>query len=57
MSGSDPDHVLGEPGDVRVDRAVRVRRLVAVVDVELAVSGLKSAIIPQVSSGAGWQRG
>ena len=33
---ADPDHVLGEPGDVRVDRAVRVRRLVAVVDVELA---------------------
>ena len=32
----DPDHVLGEPGDVRVDRAVGVRRLVAVVDVELA---------------------
>ena len=32
----DADHVLGEPGDVRVDRAVRVRRLVAVVDVELA---------------------
>ena len=33
---ADADHVLGEPGDVRVDRAVRVRRLVAVVDVELA---------------------
>ena len=32
----DADHVLGEPGDVRVDRAVGVRRLVAVVDVELA---------------------
>ena len=32
----DPDHVLGEPRDVRVDRAVGVRRLVAVVDVELA---------------------
>ena len=31
----DPDHVLGEARDVRVDRAVRVRRLVAVVDVEL----------------------
>ena len=37
MSGAaDADHVLGEPGDVRVDRAVGVRRLVAVVDVELA---------------------
>ncbi len=33
---ADSDHVLGEPGDVRVDRAVRVRGLVAVVDVELA---------------------
>ena len=32
---ADPDHVLGEAGDVRVDRAVRVRRLVAVVDVQL----------------------
>ena len=32
----DPDHVLGEPGDVRVDGPVGVRRLVAVVDVELA---------------------
>ena len=28
--------MLGEPGDVRVHRAVGVRRLVAVVDVELA---------------------
>ena len=28
--------MLGQAGDVRVDRAVRVRRLVAVVDVELA---------------------
>ena len=33
---ADPDHVLREPRDVRVDRAVGVRRLVAVVDVELA---------------------
>ena len=33
---ADPDHVLGQAGDVRVDRAVGVRRLVAVVDVELA---------------------
>ena len=33
---ADPDHVLGEARDVRVDRAVGVRRLVAVVDVELA---------------------
>ena len=33
---ANPDHVLGESGDVRVDRAVSVRRLVAVVDVELA---------------------
>src|SRR6202042_518721 len=32
----DPDHVLREPGHVRVHRAVGVRRLVAVVDVELA---------------------
>ena len=32
---ADPDHVLGEPGHVRVHRAVGVRRLVAVVDVEL----------------------
>ena len=33
---ADPDHVLGEPRHVRVDRAVGVRRLVAVVEVELA---------------------
>ena len=33
---ADADHVLGQAGDVRVHRAVRVRRLVAVVDVELA---------------------
>ena len=33
---ADPDHVLGEAGHVRVHGAVRVRRLVAVVDVELA---------------------
>ena len=32
---ADPDHVLGEPGDVRVHSAVGVGRLVAVVDVEL----------------------
>ncbi len=33
---ADPDHVLGEPGHVRVHGAVRVRCLIAVVDVELA---------------------
>ena len=32
----DPDHVLGQSRDVRVDGAVRMRRLVAVVDVQLA---------------------
>ena len=32
----DPDHVLGQPRDVGVDGPVGVRRLVAVVDVELA---------------------
>ena len=37
----DADHVLGEPRDVRVDRAVRMRRLVAVVDVELAGLGIE----------------
>jgi hypothetical protein len=37
----DADHVLGEAGDVGVDRAVRVRRLVAVVDVELAGLGVE----------------
>ena len=36
VRAADADHVLGEPRDVRVDRAVRVRRLVAVPDVELA---------------------
>ena len=36
VRAADPDHVLREPGDVRVDGAVGVRRLVAVVDVELA---------------------
>ena len=50
---ADPDHVLGEPRHVRVDGAVGVRRLVAVVEVELAGLGLKSAMIPHVSSGAG----
>ncbi len=35
VGAHDPDHVLGEPGDLRVHGAMRVRRLVAVVDVEL----------------------
>ena len=33
--GHDPDHVLGQAGDLRVDGAVEVGGLVAVVDVEL----------------------
>ena len=33
--GHDPDHLLGQAGDLRVDGPVQVRRLVAVVDVEL----------------------
>ena len=37
----DPDHVLREPRDVRVDRAVGVRRLVSVVDVELPCFGVE----------------
>ena len=37
----DADHVLGQPRDVRIDGAVRMRRLIAVVDVELAGLGIE----------------
>ena len=53
----DPDHVLGQAGDLGVDRAVRVRRLVAVVEVELAGLRVEVGDHPARLQRRGWQRG
>ena len=55
---ADADHVLGQAGHVRVHRAVGVRAPGCRCRCPAGRScGLKSAIMPHVSSGAGWQRG